>query len=266
MFLHGNLFVICWLVYPAAGLQSITTENKAVIVSEVEKNVWSAIAQGKVMKPVIYKSYPLSEAKEAYSPVCSAVMITLQLLGMYPAWLSWTFTIIHNISVSLALYSLIIFYHLFAKELAPYKPLAKFLCNKGIVFFSFSQHLINNIVSHNLLKPILEVFIANGDRYNLLHSVVLELFEYIRKENLKPLVKYIVDSFRNQLVKFESMAPIHALKWLDNIGTKANTANVVDPIKQVDECAMEKEYEDYFNKESDDEVTSSESISQKVQP
>ncbi|KAM7263932.1 hypothetical protein ACFE04_001615 [Oxalis oulophora] len=79
-------------------------------------------------------------------PVCSTLMITLQLLGMYPAWLSWTFTIILNISVSLALYSLVIFYHLFAKELAPHKPLAKFLCIKGIVFFCFWQGVVLEIL------------------------------------------------------------------------------------------------------------------------
>ncbi|KAF0900723.1 hypothetical protein E2562_034778 [Oryza meyeriana var. granulata] len=72
-------------------------------------------------------------------PVCSILMITFQLLGLYPSWVSWTFTIILNFSVSMALYALVIFYHLFAKELAPHKPLAKFLCIKGIVFFSFWQ-------------------------------------------------------------------------------------------------------------------------------
>jgi len=32
---------------------------------EVEKNVWPAIAEGKV-KPVVYKSFPLSEASKAH--------------------------------------------------------------------------------------------------------------------------------------------------------------------------------------------------------
>ncbi|KAM0937009.1 putative organic solute transporter subunit alpha/Transmembrane protein [Dioscorea sansibarensis] len=74
-------------------------------------------------------------------PVCSVLMITLQLLGLCPSWVSWTFTIILNISVSMALYALVIFYHVFAKELAPHKPLSKFLCIKGIVFFCFWQGL-----------------------------------------------------------------------------------------------------------------------------
>uniref|UniRef100_A0A803NY06 Uncharacterized protein n=1 Tax=Cannabis sativa TaxID=3483 RepID=A0A803NY06_CANSA len=75
-------------------------------------------------------------------PVCSILMITFQLIGIYPSWLSWTFTIILNISVSLALYSLVVFYHVFAKELAPHKPLSKFMCIKGIVFFCFWQGLV----------------------------------------------------------------------------------------------------------------------------
>ncbi|KAF2303434.1 hypothetical protein GH714_018276 [Hevea brasiliensis] len=79
-------------------------------------------------------------------PICSILMITLQILGIYPSWLSWTFTIILNISVSLALYSLVVFYHVFAKELAPHNPLAKFMCIKGIVFFCFWQGLVLDIL------------------------------------------------------------------------------------------------------------------------
>lgn len=79
-------------------------------------------------------------------PMCSILMITLQLLGAYPSWVSWTFTIILNISVSLALYSLVVFYHVFAKELAPHNPLAKFLCIKGIVFFCFWQGIVLDIL------------------------------------------------------------------------------------------------------------------------
>jgi NADPH:quinone reductase-like Zn-dependent oxidoreductase len=48
-----------------AGLRSRSPENKALIISEVEKNVWPAIAEGKV-KPVVYKSFPLAEAAEAH--------------------------------------------------------------------------------------------------------------------------------------------------------------------------------------------------------
>jgi protein phosphatase-4 regulatory subunit 3 len=41
--------------------------------------------------------------------------------------------------------------------------------------------LLSHVIKFNSLKPIIEVFVENGDRYNMLHSVVLELLEYIRK-------------------------------------------------------------------------------------
>lgn len=80
-------------------------------------------------------------------PTCSILMITLQVLGLYPSWLSWIFTIILNVSVSLALYSLVAFYHVFDKELAPHKPLTKFMCIKGIVFFCFWQGVVLEILA-----------------------------------------------------------------------------------------------------------------------
>jgi hypothetical protein len=45
----------------------------------------------------------------------------------------------------------------------------------------YLRHLIKN----NLLDPVMDAFFSNGDRYNLLNSAVLEMVEFIRKENLK---------------------------------------------------------------------------------
>ncbi|KAF7086727.1 hypothetical protein CFC21_089990 [Triticum aestivum] len=53
------------LTIQAAGLRNRSLANKAQIVSEVEKNVWPAVVSGKV-KPVIYKTFPLSEAAESH--------------------------------------------------------------------------------------------------------------------------------------------------------------------------------------------------------
>ena len=72
-------------------------------------------------------------------PVFSVFMITMQLFGIYSGIISTSVSVVLNISVSLALYALVLFYHAFVKELAPHNPLAKFLCVKGIVFFSFWQ-------------------------------------------------------------------------------------------------------------------------------
>ncbi|XP_042517285.1 serine/threonine-protein phosphatase 4 regulatory subunit 3-like isoform X1 [Macadamia integrifolia] len=123
------------------------------------------------------------------------------------------------------------------------------------------DHLLRHIVKNNLLKPIVEAFVANGNRYNLLHSAVLELFDYIRKENLKTLITYVVNSFWNQLAKFEHLPSIQALKVKYEQSLEAcetrSAVNVVDPRKRNDARALEKEEEDYFNEDSDEEDTAS---------
>ncbi|KAL5772529.1 hypothetical protein ACOSP7_012132 [Xanthoceras sorbifolium] len=60
----GSLFAKR-LTVQAAGLRSRSPENKAEVVSEVEKYVWPTIMTGEV-KPVIHKYFPLSEAAEAH--------------------------------------------------------------------------------------------------------------------------------------------------------------------------------------------------------
>ncbi|KAL8047559.1 hypothetical protein ABFX02_07G007500 [Erythranthe guttata] len=123
------------------------------------------------------------------------------------------------------------------------------------------EHLMSHLVRNNLFKPIIDVFVANGDRYNLLNSTVLELFEYIRKENLKVLLRYLVDTFWDQLSKFESLSSIHALKVkyeqsLESVGT-TSTGGLLDERKRLDERALEKEEEEYFNEDSDEEDSGS---------
>lgn len=44
------------------------------------------------------------------------------------------------------------------------------------------------IVKGNLFKPIVEAFVANGDRYNLLNSAMIELFEFVKAVSFWTLV------------------------------------------------------------------------------
>ncbi|KAK2358367.1 hypothetical protein P8452_77479 [Trifolium repens] len=128
------------------------------------------------------------------------------------------------------------------------------------------EHMLNYFIKNNILKPIIDAFVANGNRYNLLNSAVLELFEYIRKENdLKLLLKHLVDSYWGQLVKFEHLVSIHSLKvkyeqCVDNGGT--NGAAVMDLRRRIDERAVEREEEErYFNEDSDEDDVASVSVS-----
>ncbi|GAA0138958.1 ATP synthase [Lithospermum erythrorhizon] len=123
------------------------------------------------------------------------------------------------------------------------------------------EHLLNHLAKQNLLKPIVDVFIANGSRYNLLNSSVLELFEFIRKENLKILLKHLVETFWNELVEFENFPSIRSLKVKYEQSLESselqNASAEIDTRKRVDERALEKEEEDYFNEDSDEEDSAS---------
>ncbi|KAI9804447.1 MAG: hypothetical protein M1825_001346 [Sarcosagium campestre] len=55
------------------------------------------------------------------------------------------------------------------------------------------------IMQNNLFEPILNIVYETMPRDNLLNSACLELFEYIKRETIKPLVYYIVDNHRDEI-------------------------------------------------------------------
>ena len=48
------------------------------------------------------------------------------------------------------------------------------------------------IIKNNLFDPIVKAFEANGCRYNLLNSAIIELFEYIRHVSDQIQIHYIL--------------------------------------------------------------------------
>ncbi|GAB1302951.1 Protein PPP4R3C [Apodemus speciosus] len=67
------------------------------------------------------------------------------------------------------------------------------------------------IIKENLFEPIVNAFMHNGHRYNMLNSAIIELFEFIRKENIKSLIENIVEKF---FVAFESVEYVQTFKGL----------------------------------------------------
>jgi len=78
-------------------------------------------------------------------PIISVLSVALDLHGSYALFATY-FNIVLNISVTLAVYALMMFYHAFAEDLSPHRPLAQFLCIKGVVFFAFWQGVVLSIL------------------------------------------------------------------------------------------------------------------------
>ncbi|XP_022324788.2 transmembrane protein 184C-like [Crassostrea virginica] len=78
-------------------------------------------------------------------PVTTCIALICELNGVYNEGdfdfkSAWSYlTIINNISQIWAMYCLVLFYKAMKEELAPIKPIPKFLCVKFVVFFSFWQ-------------------------------------------------------------------------------------------------------------------------------
>jgi protein phosphatase-4 regulatory subunit 3 len=69
-----------------------------------------------------------------------------------------------------------------------------------------------HIISGNLMAPIIDAFKANNGRYNLLDSAIIELFEFIRTEEVKSLCLYIMERFWKQLDKIDYVRTFKGLR------------------------------------------------------
>nr|XP_024370707.1 serine/threonine-protein phosphatase 4 regulatory subunit 3-like isoform X2 [Physcomitrium patens] len=136
------------------------------------------------------------------------------------------------------------------------------------------------IVKHNLFEPIIGAFVANGNRYNLLNSAVLELIDFIRKEGIKILIVYLIEKHSSKLESIDYVDTFRALKLkydqllegppstrdaggaitsgTPNHGSRMgcdrlSQAGLPDTRRRKDERALDKDEEEYFNEDSDDE-------------
>lgn len=126
----------------------------------------------------------------------------------------------------------------------------------------YTRYLTRN----GVFDPIWTVFFENGDRYNLLNSTVLEMVEYIRKENVKGLISFLiehysarfedhdyVETFRQLKVKYEQCqeATEGGQDGVNNTSAAGAGPNRVGPVgnrrRRRDERDLDRDEEDYFS-------------------
>ncbi|KAF4027235.1 hypothetical protein G4228_019077 [Cervus hanglu yarkandensis] len=75
------------------------------------------------------------------------------------------------------------------------------------------DELLNRyIIKGNFFEPVVNALLKNGTRYNMLNSAIVELFDYIRMENIKSLVAHIVEKFYATLKSIEYVQTFKGLK------------------------------------------------------
>ncbi|XP_076042517.1 serine/threonine-protein phosphatase 4 regulatory subunit 3 flfl isoform X2 [Oratosquilla oratoria] len=68
------------------------------------------------------------------------------------------------------------------------------------------------IIRSNLFAPVVDAFVRNDGRYNLLDSAIIEMFEFIKVEDIKSLCGHVVENFGSVLSGVDYVQTFHALK------------------------------------------------------
>ncbi|XP_060552495.1 serine/threonine-protein phosphatase 4 regulatory subunit 3A-like isoform X1 [Ruditapes philippinarum] len=120
------------------------------------------------------------------------------------------------------------------------------------------------IIKGNLFKPVVEAFKCNGNKYNLLNSAMIELFEFIRLEDIKNLCTHIVESHIKDLEHVDYVNTFESLKThyeqlqdklKDKTGFEGYVINTALSLRnnrfRRDQRALEEEEEMWFDQEDD---------------
>ncbi|CAD6240909.1 GSCOCG00008994001-RA-CDS [Cotesia congregata] len=110
------------------------------------------------------------------------------------------------------------------------------------------------IIKGNLFAPVFDAFVRNNGRYNLLDSAILEMFEFIKLEDIKSLCSHVVENFSKELEAIDYVQTFKALK--------SRYEQHQDKLKDRDRATLESRYrrdqrqldedeEMWFNEEED---------------
>ncbi|XP_045436711.1 serine/threonine-protein phosphatase 4 regulatory subunit 3B isoform X6 [Pipistrellus kuhlii] len=116
------------------------------------------------------------------------------------------------------------------------------------------------ITKGNLFEPVINALLDNGTRYNLLNSAVIELFEFIRVEDIKSLTSHIVENFYKALESIEYVQTFKGLKTKyeqekDRQNQKLNSVPSILRSNRFrrDPKALEEDEEMWFNEDEEEE-------------
>ncbi|XP_024916388.1 serine/threonine-protein phosphatase 4 regulatory subunit 3B isoform X1 [Cynoglossus semilaevis] len=108
------------------------------------------------------------------------------------------------------------------------------------------------IIKGNLFEPVINALLDNGTRYNLLNSAIIELFEFIKVEDIKSLIAHIVDNFYKALESIEYVQTFKGLKGRYEQEKDRQSQRLSSRYRR-DARSMDEDEELWFNDDEDDD-------------
>ncbi|XP_058060854.1 serine/threonine-protein phosphatase 4 regulatory subunit 3 [Anopheles bellator] len=120
-----------------------------------------------------------------------------------------------------------------------------------------------HIIKGNLFAPVVDAFFRNNGRYNLLESAILDMFEFIKQEDIKSLYTYFVENFGK---RFDGVQYVQTFKTLktkydqQQDRLKEKEKGSLDSVPSIlrntnryrrDQRQMDEEEEIWFNEDED---------------
>lgn len=115
------------------------------------------------------------------------------------------------------------------------------------------------IIKGNLFQPVVDSLFKSGKRYNLLNSAALEMFEFIRSEDIKSLINHIAEKHMDILLKINYVSTFNGIhqryeqqKDRENhrLGTGLENSYIQSRFRR-DARTMEEEEEMWFEGDDD---------------
>ncbi|XP_076360373.1 serine/threonine-protein phosphatase 4 regulatory subunit 3-B-like isoform X1 [Tachypleus tridentatus] len=123
------------------------------------------------------------------------------------------------------------------------------------------------IINGNLVAPVIDSFKRNNGRYNLLDSAILEMFEFIKTEDMKSLGTYVAEMFGKALEKVDYVQTFKSLRLrFEQTQDKLKDRSSLESVSAVlrnnrfrrDARQLDEDEEMWFNEE--DEMEDNESM------
>lgn len=125
---------------------------------------------------------------------------------------------------------------------------------------------IRHLIDKDVFSPILDILIATMPRDNLLGSACLEFFEFIKKEDVKDIMKHLVQNYREQLVALSGFETFRMMivRYDQTQGFTASSEFLLDSEEEVarrptghsrmmEQLHVDPAEEEYWNVSDDDE-------------